>query len=160
MCEPVSGSAVADGDPDGISVFGFKFIEFPTASPPFLSSSFPSARRLWFPSYPPWSALFPPYPPERTQPEITKGEAKAGGHHDPSRTGFAGVVLPQLAAQGDAADSRHGEENKACNLQPKLVQNPPERARRGSASANHGCQRPVAAGLLGCHSGQDAQLAG
>jgi hypothetical protein len=102
----------------------------------------------------------PAYAPERTQPEVTEGHAEAEGEGDASRPSFAGLVLKELAPEGDAANARHRKENKARNFQPELVQNASERAQGGPSGLHYSAYGTTSPGLLARDVGKDAELAG
>ena len=106
------------------------------------------------------AGLLAAYAPERTQAEITKDQAEACGGGYSSGAGLSRLVLDVLAAEGDTADARHGEENKARNLQPQLVQNASERAQGYTARLHYSIQSTTFAGVLARDPGKNLQLSG
>ncbi len=98
--------------------------------------------------------------PERTQAEITKDQAEAcGDGHSPGAC-LSGQVLVVLAAERDRADSGHHEENKACNLQPKLVQNASEGAQGNAARMHYSLQSTILTGELARDPGKNLHFSG
>jgi hypothetical protein len=113
---------------------------------------------LWFVL--PWLVrLLPAHTPERAQSKITKGQAKTNGYYQPPGPGFSGLVFDILSAQSDSADSGKCKENKARNLQPKLVQNAAKRMGGGPSRVQDGTHRPAASSLLIRHPSDNPQLA-
>jgi hypothetical protein len=115
---------------------------------------------LWLFFFRWWLTLLAPHAPEGAHTEITKGQAKAQGYRQAGRLSVARLIFCELPAQGNSADRRQNQENKARNFEPKLMQNASERAQRNLAGLKDRIHGPIVARVLPSHLCENAQLAG
>jgi len=93
--------------------------------------------------------------PERGQPKITEGQTEAERDQGAPRADFARLILSDLSTQRDGSNASHRKENKASNLQPKLVENTAERAQRNAPRLQYSVQGTMLSGMLARQLGEN-----
>jgi hypothetical protein len=98
--------------------------------------------------------------PKRAEPEITEDKTERYGDGYPADAGFAFLVLGIFASEGNASDSGHRKENKASDLQPKLVQYASKGAQCDTASLQDRTEGPAFPGLAPSYLGKNSEFPG
>ncbi len=94
----------------------------------------------------------PSHPPERTRPKPCERQCETNCNRYPSEASLAGVIFCVFVGDRRSAAGSHDQENKACDLQPQLVQYLPEGSGRREDAPFHRPHGAAAIHLLRRHA--------
>jgi hypothetical protein len=101
---------------------------------------------------------FLPHAPERTDAKPGEGQGETNCNRHPADARVPGPISHVFVSCANAAAGRHQQENKPGNLQPQLVQDASEGARRGRHGADQRAPEAAALSLLRRRTGHSAQV--